>query len=52
MFDGKSFIEKFARIFSTETDWKVEENSQEEDYKKITCSISPLSRIRIKLSGF
>jgi hypothetical protein len=35
MFDGKSFIEKFARIFSTETDWRVEENSQEEDYKKI-----------------
>jgi hypothetical protein len=35
MFNGKSFIEKFARIFSTETDWRVEENSQEEDYKKI-----------------
>ena len=35
MFDGKSFIEKFARVFSTETYWRVEENSQEEDYKKI-----------------
>ena len=35
MFDGRNFIEKFARIFSTETDWRVEENSQEEDYKKI-----------------
>lgn len=35
MFNGKSFIDKFAKIFSTETDWKVEENSQEEDYKKI-----------------
>ena len=35
MFSGKSFIDKFARIFSTETDWRVEENSQEEDYKKI-----------------
>jgi hypothetical protein len=35
MFDGKKFIEKLARIFSTETDWRVEENSQEEDYKKI-----------------
>ena len=35
MFDGKSFIEKFARVFSTETEWRVEENSQEEDYKKI-----------------
>jgi hypothetical protein len=35
MFDGKNFIQKFVRIFSTETDWRVEENSQEEDYKKI-----------------
>jgi hypothetical protein len=35
MFDGRNFIEKFARVFSTETDWRVEENSQEEDYKKI-----------------
>lgn len=35
MFDGKNFLEKFARVFSTETDWRVEENSQEVDYKKI-----------------
>jgi hypothetical protein len=35
MFDGKNFIGKVAKIFSTETDWRVEENSQEEDYKKI-----------------
>ena len=35
MFTGRSFMEKFAKIFSTETDWKVEENSQEDDYKKI-----------------
>jgi hypothetical protein len=35
MFQGKSLAENIGKAFSTETDWRVEENSQEEDYKKI-----------------
>jgi hypothetical protein len=35
IFQGKSFGDKIAKAFSTETYWRVEENSTEEDYKKI-----------------
>lgn len=36
MFDpGTSFIKNAIRAISTETSWRIEENSREEDYKKI-----------------
>ncbi len=35
MFDQSSLIGKIVKPFSSETFWRVEENSQEQDYKKI-----------------
>jgi len=35
MFEATTFINKVIRAFSTETLWRIEENSREEDYKKI-----------------
>lgn len=35
IFQGKSLGDNIGKAFSTETYWRVEENSQEEDYKKI-----------------
>lgn len=35
MFEPTSFIKDVVRAFSTETTWRIEENSREEDYKKI-----------------
>ena len=35
IFDKNSLLGKLLNPFSSETDWRVEENSQEQDYKKI-----------------